>query len=166
VLSTQNRRLLFLWAHRKRITNLLEAAFIDSKQGCPAIPDRSWWNPVIPGSHKRSRAHMGKHTGSLTASLSVCPSSNACLRPIHILVQRTAESGNQSPNSLERYQSSQVNSRLDIQKLARLLRNPKAHYSVHKSPPLGSILSQINPVHTLSSHTFKIRFYPNFLIKK
>jgi hypothetical protein len=42
------------------------------------------------------------------------------------------------------------------QELLRLLRNTKVHYCVHKSLPAAPVLSQINPVHTLT--LFQIDF--------
>jgi hypothetical protein len=44
------------------------------------------------------------------------------------------------------------------QEIPRNFWNPKVHYRVHKSPPPFAILSQMNPVHSLTLCIFKILF--------
>jgi hypothetical protein len=44
------------------------------------------------------------------------------------------------------------------QEIPRILCNPKFHYSVHNSPPLVSILSQLSLVQALWTEFFKDTF--------
>ena len=58
--------------------------------------------------------------------------------------------------SMEKSTSWEANWFSASQEIRRILWNPKVHYRIHKWPPPVSILSQLDPVHTHTSHFMKI----------
>jgi len=57
---------------------------------------------------------------------------------------------------MEQSPSWEANSHSASQEISYLLRNPKLHYGVHKSPPLDAILTQMHPFHTFPPYIHQI----------
>jgi len=59
------------------------------------------------------------------------------------------------PHSIQQSLSWKANWSSASQEIPRILWNPKVHYRIHKCPPPVPILSQLDPVHTPTSHLLK-----------
>jgi hypothetical protein len=66
----------------------------------------------------------------------------------HLLTHSLTHSIKHSP--------SEANQFADSQEIPRILWNPKVHNRFHKCQPPVSILCQLNPIHTPTSHYLKI----------
>ena len=85
----------------------------------------------------------GRPTGHLKTSLFGALCTPACAW------KQNTYSMEQSPSwEANRFAASQV--------IPPILWNPKVHYRIHKCPPPVPILSQLDPVHTPTSHFLKI----------
>ena len=64
--------------------------------------------------------------------------------------------------TMEQSPSSEANRFSASQEIPRILRNPKVHCRIYTNPPPVPILSQLNPVHTSTSHFLNIPNYQQY----
>jgi len=105
--------------------------------------------------HERNITTSYLVVASLRRTLSCCYAFHCVLAP-RIIVFTICVLNYLLTYSMEQSPSWKANKFSASQEISRILWNPKVHYCIHKYPPPVSILSQIDPVHTLISYFLKI----------
>ena len=80
----------------------------------------------------------------------ICQSYEMSNRPITLLLTHSLT------HSIQQSPYSEANRFSASQEIPHVLWKPNVHYRIHKCPPPFLILSQLDPVHTTTSHFLKI----------
>jgi hypothetical protein len=153
-------------------------------RGGPSVVATDHNRPPIPWP-VHNTLHSITNTMCIAGRSAQCPLSEPAKWLVNVLAQCFPKRETRSPwgpcnflpgatenasdliNSMNLSPSWESTSYSATQEFLNILRNPKAHYRVHDSPPLVPILGKINPAHITPSYFPKIHlvtFYvPNLM---